>query len=460
VLKVLANIDRQAWIRFTVGIVGLVVSFICALFSTALRESGYVMLAAGIASFALLSAGLVGLYTVPYLAKRVARERWLDAFEYEITKEGIVYLAAVLIISIAALNTGNNLLFIIISAMLSAILISGFASAFALRRVRVELDLPELVFAKQRLLGRLKIGNPRRVPVFSLHIGEVEPPKGKLKWERTRFHFMRSKHRAGRGWTIADWRLVRDQRTADAVLCLSPIYLPVVGARSSCHADVEVTFSRRGIVENRSIGLSTRFPFSFVRKTRRITVEDEIIVLPEIRSREQLFIELPTMMGVYDSLVRGQGHDLYRIREHVAGDAARAVDWKATARSGTLMVREFTKDDDRHLCIVFDNPLLGSLVPAEYERMVSDCGSAAWHFNQQGVSLEFFAPDFEGSSLLDFLQYLAVVQPTEASGHHVAELPYDAPSIVFTASDWRVDSGATVFTYGVGAARPLRSEDA
>jgi Protein of unknown function DUF58 len=202
------------------------------------------------------------------------------------------------------------------------------------------------------------------------------------------------------------------------------------------------------VLENRSIGLSTRFPFSFVRKTRRITVQDEIIVLPEIRPMEKLLAEVPAMLGVHDSLLRGQGHDLYRIREHVDGDAARSVDWKATARAGGLMVREFTKDDDRRLCIVFDNPAVGFLTPLEYERMVSDCASAAWNFDRAGLSLEFLAPDFEGSNLLDFLQYLAVVQPAAAAGaRHVPELPFDVYSLVFTASDWRVDSEATVLTY-------------
>jgi uncharacterized protein (DUF58 family) len=458
--KFLACVDREAWVRFFVGIGGLVIAFLSALLSTALRESGYAILSAAIASFALLFAGLVGLYTVPYLAKRAARERWLDAFEYEITKEGIVYLAAVLVISIAALNTGNNLLFIIISAMLSAILISGFASAFALRRVKVQLDLPDLVFTKQRALGRLKIGNPRRVPIFSLHIGEVEPPKGQLRWERTQFHFMRSKRSVDQGWTVADWKLVREQRSANSVLRLAPIYVPVLAARSSCHADVEVTFSKRGVLENRHIGLSTRFPFSFVRKTRRITIEDEIIVLPEIRPIEQLFTELPAMLGAYDSLVRGQGHDLYRIREHVAGDAARSVDWKATARAGTTMVREFTKDDDRRLCIVFDNPAVGRVTPTEYERMISDCASTAWNFDRAGISLEFLAPDFEGSNLLDFLQYLAVVQPAAVvGGHHVAELPHDSYSVVFTASEWRVDSASTVLTYSRACADTTAAEN-
>ena len=85
--KLFAQIDRQAWIRFFVGLGGLLAAFVCALLSTALRESGYPIFADAFASFALLAAGAVGLYTVPYLAKRVARERWIDAFEYEITKD-------------------------------------------------------------------------------------------------------------------------------------------------------------------------------------------------------------------------------------------------------------------------------------------------------------------------------------------------------------------------------------
>src|SRR3569832_1738673 len=128
--------EGQAWIRFFVGLAGLALSFFAALSSTALRNGGNIVLTAAAASFALLCAGAVGLYTVPYLAKREVRESWTEAFDYEVTREGVVYLASVLIISIAALNTGNNLLFIIISAMLAAIIVSGVASALTLRRLR------------------------------------------------------------------------------------------------------------------------------------------------------------------------------------------------------------------------------------------------------------------------------------------------------------------------------------
>ena len=59
--------------------------------------------------------------TVPYLARRVAITRVREALDYEVTREGLAYMALVLVIGVAALNTGNNLLFIIVSAMLAAI---------------------------------------------------------------------------------------------------------------------------------------------------------------------------------------------------------------------------------------------------------------------------------------------------------------------------------------------------
>ncbi len=60
--------------------------------------------------------------------------------------------------------------------------------------------------------------------------------------------------------------------------------------------------------------------------------------------------------GEVESFVRGRGYDLYRIREYMPEDSARHVDWKATAKSGSLKVREFSREDERKLRLVFDNP--------------------------------------------------------------------------------------------------------
>ena len=105
--------------------------------------------------------------------------------------------------------------------------------------------------------------------------------------------------------------------------------------------------------------MATRFPFAFLTKTRDVPLEREILVYPPIEPPDELFEILPLVRGEWESFVRGRGSDLYRIREYLPEDSARHVDWKATAKSGSLKVREFSREDERKLCIVFDNPAAG-----------------------------------------------------------------------------------------------------
>src|SRR5438445_3016795 len=135
----------EVWVRFLLAIVGLLLAFGAALFSTVSRESGNLWATLILASAALLLATIVGLTTVPYLARRVAAARIRDAFDYDVTRVGIIYVMAVLLIGIAALNTGNNLLYIVVAAMLAAIMVSGFASAIVLHDLELDVRLPEHV---------------------------------------------------------------------------------------------------------------------------------------------------------------------------------------------------------------------------------------------------------------------------------------------------------------------------
>src|SRR5216110_2677818 len=95
----------EVWVRFLLAIFGLILAFAAAIFSTLARQSGEVLATAVLASLSLLLAGGVGLATVPYLARRVAVERVRRAFEYEVTRTGLVYLALTLVLLVAALNT-------------------------------------------------------------------------------------------------------------------------------------------------------------------------------------------------------------------------------------------------------------------------------------------------------------------------------------------------------------------
>ena len=113
----------------------------------------------------------MGLTTVPYLARRVAGGRVRDAFDYDVTGVGIAYVVTVLLIGIAALNTGNNLLYVIVAAMLAAILVSGVASAVVLRGLELDVRLPEQVFAGRPAPAKILVRNRRRwLPSFSISV--------------------------------------------------------------------------------------------------------------------------------------------------------------------------------------------------------------------------------------------------------------------------------------------------
>ena len=137
----------EVWVRFLVAILGLVLAFAAALFSTVSRESGSVWGTIILASAALLLATFVGLTTVPYLARRVVAARLREAMDYDVTRAGLIYIMLTVALGIAALQSGNNLLYVVVAALLSAILVSGIASAVVLRELELDIHVPEHVFA-------------------------------------------------------------------------------------------------------------------------------------------------------------------------------------------------------------------------------------------------------------------------------------------------------------------------
>ena len=90
--SMLASVDREAWQRFFMAVAGLGLAFTAAVFSSVARERGNMMATAIFATSALVLAFTVGLLTVPFLARRVAAARMKDAFDFELTREGMAYL--------------------------------------------------------------------------------------------------------------------------------------------------------------------------------------------------------------------------------------------------------------------------------------------------------------------------------------------------------------------------------
>jgi uncharacterized protein (DUF58 family) len=296
------------------------------------------------------------------------------------------------------LNTGNNLLFIILSCLLAGILASGVLSGIVLQRLELELGLPDHVFAEQAVVASLGLINLKPFfPTFSVTIS---------------------------GDAASRRRRKRHAAPAKSVILTQAVYIPYIPRGASASQDVKLAFPTRGRYLQESLRISTRFPFGLLCKTRNIPWGQEVLVLPNVRPTGKFFEVLPVIENEIDSYLKGRSHDLYAIRDYQESDSARHVDWKATARVRQLKVREFTREDERRFDLVFDPRIPDDLPQTleRFEKAVTLCACFAWYFYETGATMRFVTEGFETPSspaseiLFPILEKLALIEPTITDG--------------------------------------------
>ena len=316
----LGKTDRPGVRAFFLSIAALTVAMLLALYSGAAAELGHFALASTSALTALLVAAWVAVTLVPVLARRTPLRWFTHRMEYRLTREGWIYIAGVVLVSLAAINTGNNLLFLILACLISSILMSGVLSSVTLAGVEMRLSLPEHIFAGQSVRASLELKNEKlTLPSFSLRVEGV----------------------------------VRKEQPARALLP-TPVYFPYIPRQQSAKQSVPLLFPKRGAYRQEAFRIVTRFPFGFLQKARRLDLLSEALVYPSIEATPEFLELLPGIQGAIESVAKGRGQDLYALRDYLPTDSARHVHWKASARSGSLMVREFAREDDFRVLLVFD----------------------------------------------------------------------------------------------------------
>ena len=94
---------------------------------------------------------------------------------FAITPQGVLYLATIILLSLAVLNTSNNLLYIVFATLISAFVVSSVFSWSSLKQVSLSLQVPENVFEREKVPVRVSIRNTKRIfPSFSISVAEFE----------------------------------------------------------------------------------------------------------------------------------------------------------------------------------------------------------------------------------------------------------------------------------------------
>ena len=319
---------------------------------------------------------------------------------YKITRGGLLFTFAILVVGWGAVISANNMLFLIVAAMMATLLVSGLVSRLCLAARELDFQVPEHVAAGRNIPGKIFVRNQKwLLPSFSIRIEAIRDP--------------------------------------GSPVLQSGIYFPLIAAGATMEETVEVRFPRRGTYRQNSFAFSTSFPFGFLENSARVTLSREMIVYPPIDPQPGFENLLSGLAGEIETHYRGLGKDFYRIRPYEAFESARHVDWKASARTGTLQVREFAREQEQTVEIFLDRDVPPSL-DGWFEHAISCCAFLSWRLSGLGAAIHFRSNGYffrqpEDGDIYTILKYLALVYPQAANA---PEAPLDETSyqIVFTTS--------------------------
>jgi len=221
------------------------------------------------------------------------------------TTEGWIFLASGFAVLLAAVNTGNNLLYLVLATMLSMVALSGILSELALRGLRVRRRIDEPAFARRASHGRWCMSRSSGwSPGLALRLEELVGPHLEL-----------------------------DERAVANVLCL----------RQGQRQDVPAcwVFSRRGRHRLKGVRVSTTWPFGIFVKSSNFPLHQEVVVFPEPRDHAVVRTAGSTV-GSLEELrpQRGGDGDFLGLREYQRGEDPRRVHWRTSARLGRLVAVE------------------------------------------------------------------------------------------------------------------------
>ncbi|MBS1791190.1 MAG: DUF58 domain-containing protein [Acidobacteria bacterium] len=330
-------------------------------------QAGNYDFAAFSSRIALALAVLVMIYVLPRLFQSV---QWRSNYALHVPNAGLIFGAVILMVTVLALTSGNNLLYVVLAVLLATMIVSIVSARINLHKLKPSVRYPSHIFAGESVRFEITLKSEKRIfPSFSLSVDMVEEQQA----------------------------LTRESKTAQPkAFALS--YFPLLPARSFAQSSIERRFDRRGVYPITGFLINTGFPFGFVEQRRFLEWANEIIVYPQPEPIEDFAHLLPMVTGQIESRAKGFGSDLHAIRPYLASDHHHHIDWKATAKTRQLMVREFTREDDWRITVLFD-PHTDSQIAGQsgfsetFERAIVFAASLLSHFMSLGGEIRLVTPE-------------------------------------------------------------------
>ena len=301
------------------------------------------------------------------------------------TREGKFFVGITLGVGFAAINTGNNLLYLLLGMLLALIIVSGLMSELSLRDLTVVRRLPL----------RAQVGRPHLVEI------EVFNHKGKIPSYAIEVEDLRAGQPA-------------DKRCF--FLKISPKSAQVAAYRR--------TPTKRGRDLHVGFRIATRFPFGLFEKSREVPAEGELIIYPAVDA-VQLAPSFPGRVGGGDgSMGRGHGEDYLGLKPLRDGEDRRDVHWRKSAAAGVLVMRERAREARPDVSLPLD-VVRPSAADEEwdlaFERRIRDVASRAVAHLKRGDAVAVrtnaggVARSDRSQGADPVLRYLALLDAVEAA---------------------------------------------
>ncbi len=289
----------------------------------------------------------------------------------EITREGKGLLLTTVLVSLAALNTGNNLIYLLLALMIALLLIDVVSGFRNLARLDGTAEVDGTVHATQPAGLTFRIRNRRK----------------------RRHAFL----------VATEWKMIDGKAM-----------IPRVEASGQSMAEAVVRFPRRGYYQLKDGQLKSGFPFGFVRFSRPMTTGRKILVYPALLDVRAVLSRVSRSGGSGLVPLSG-GDDFTDLRPYRPGDPMKDIHWKVTAKTGEMVVREYRAGVTHRVNLVLDTA--PGATSRDFERGVSMAASLALELISQGLTVKLTT----GSGSSDYcanretvcriLDMLAVIQP-------------------------------------------------